>query len=71
MLGVIEGRKRRGRQRIRWLDVITDSMDMSLSKLLRDGERIGEPGMLQSMCSQRVGHDLASEQQQNIYNSIL
>ena len=33
MLGVIEGRKRRGRQRIRWLDVITDSMDMSLSKL--------------------------------------
>ena len=33
MLGKIEGRKRRGRQRIRWLDVITDSMDMSLSKL--------------------------------------
>ena len=33
MLGKIEGRRRRGRQRIRWLDVITDSMDMSLSKL--------------------------------------
>ena len=33
MLGVIEGRKRRGRQRMRWLDVITDSLDMSLSKL--------------------------------------
>ena len=33
MLGVIEGRKRRGRQRIRWLDSITDSMNMSLSKL--------------------------------------
>ena len=33
MLGVIEGRKRRGQQRMRWLDVITDSMDMSLSKL--------------------------------------
>ena len=33
MLGKIEGRRRRGRQRIRWLDTITDSMDMSLSKL--------------------------------------
>ena len=34
MLGGIGGRRRRGRQRMRWLDVITDSMDMSLSKLL-------------------------------------
>ena len=34
MLGGIGGRRRRGRQRMRWIDVITDSMDMSLSKLL-------------------------------------
>ena len=33
MLGKIEGRRRRGQQRIRWLDVITDMMDVSLSKL--------------------------------------
>ena len=33
MLGKIEGKRERGRQRMRWLDVITDSMDMSMSKL--------------------------------------
>ena len=67
MLGKIEGKRRRGKQRMRWLNGITDSMDMSLSKfqeMVKDRETFawripgtGESGGLPSMGSHRVGHD--------------
>ena len=56
MLGKIEGGRRRGRQRMRWLDNITDSMYMNQSKL-QELAMDREPGVLHSMGSQRVGYD--------------
>ena len=56
MLEKVEGRRRRGRQRMRWLDGITDSMDRSLRKLW-ELVMDREAGVLQSMGSQRVIHD--------------
>ena len=59
MLGKIEGKRRKGRQRMRWLDSITDSMDMDLGKfqeIVKDIE-VWHTAVL----SQRVRHDLATE----------
>ena len=66
MLGKTEGKGRRGQQRMRWLNSITDSMDMNLSKLWDSG------GQRPACCNQwgskvSVGHDLVTEQQQQSF----
>ena len=60
MLGKTEGKRRRGQQRMRRLNDLSDSMDLSLSKH-REIVKEGKPGVLQFMGSQRVRHDLATE----------
>ena len=63
MLGKIEGKRRRGRQTMKWLDSITDSMDMNLSKLQ---EILVDRGAWHAAVRevQRVRHDLGTEQRQ-------
>ena len=61
MLEKIEGRRRRGQQRMRWLGSITDLMDVNLNKLRRYW-RTEEPGVLQVIGWKRVGHNLVTEQ---------
>ena len=62
ILGKIEGRRRRGWQRMRWLDRITNLWTWVWANSRREG-RTGKPGVLLSTGSQRVGHDLVTEQQ--------
>ena len=64
VLGKIEGRRRRGQQRMRWLDGITDSMDVGLSKALGDGEGQGS-----LMCCSPWGHE-ESDMTEGLKNNL-
>ena len=67
MLGMTEGKRRRGQQRMRWLDSISNSMDRNWSKFQETLED-REPGVLQQSTGlQRGGHDLATRQEELIY----
>ena len=70
MLGKIEGRRRRGQQRMRWLDSIMDSIDMSLSKCW-ETVKDREAWLVECMGSQRVRHNLTTEQQPRGYWDLL
>ena len=71
MLGGIGGKRRRGRQRMRWLDGITDSMDVWVWVNSGSWWWTGRPGMLWFMGSQRVGHDWATDLIWSDYNTNL
>ena len=69
MLGKFEGKRRRGQQRMRWLDGMADSMDMSWVNL-GSWPWTGKPGVLQSMGSQRPGHNWVTELNWGIYSRV-